>query len=176
MEEVSAEQLVLIDLAGHRLDGERPIHREWPIHASIFDSREDVCGVVHTHPKFGIALAASGMQLGLLNQDGFFFDDGVPVFSDFVRLIETLDDGRRIAEALGGSRGLFLLNHGIVVVGEDVASATVGALMLERACEIQLLAPSARAATHEEAKAIAANRLAGARLVFEYHARRLNTE
>ena len=176
MEEVSAEQLVLVDLEGNRLDGELAVHREWPIHATIFDSRQDVCGVVHTHPKFGIALAASGIQLRLLNQDGFLFHDGVPVFTDFARLIETLDDGRRVAGALGSSRGLFLMNHGVVVVGEDVVSAAVGALMLERACEIQLLAPSGRSALEEEARVIAANRLASARRVFEYHARRVDTQ
>ncbi len=172
---MSAEQLLLIDLAGNRLDGDMAVHREWPIHATIFDSRQDVCGVVHTHPKFGIALAASGMQLTLLNQDGFLFHDGAPIFTGFARLIETLDDGRVVAGALGSSRGLFLLNHGIVVVGEDVVSATVGALMLERACEIQLLAPNGRSALEGEAQVIASNRLAGARLVFEYHARQLGT-
>jgi hypothetical protein len=60
-----------------------------------------------------------------------------------------------------------------VVVGEDVAVATVGALMLERACEIQLLVPEGQSAPLPDAKSVAASRLVGARSAFEYHARHL---
>jgi ribulose-5-phosphate 4-epimerase/fuculose-1-phosphate aldolase len=173
MEEASASNLVIVDVEQANLGRSGTMHREWPIHAAIFAARLDVAGIVHTHPKFGIALGASGQGLRALNQDSFPFHDNLPVFSRFAHLVETMDDGRAVAEELGGARALLLVNHGVVVVGEDVATATCAALMLERACELAILSPGGRAASLADAKAVAASRLAGTRSVFEYHARRL---
>jgi len=171
--ETAAESLLRMSLGGDVLKGQAPPHREWPIHAAIFASRSDVHAVVHTHPKFGITLPLSGQRLLPVNQDGALFHDGVPEFTAFAHLVDTIEDGQMVAQSLGMSRALFLLNHGVVVVGEDVAAATVGALMLERACEIQLLAPSGRPAPLADAITVARQRLQGARRVFDHHARRL---
>ncbi|MGV7636878.1 class II aldolase/adducin family protein, partial [Mycobacterium kansasii] len=53
-------------------------------------------------------------------------------------LILTRELGRGIAEDLGDAQALFLVNHGIVTVGPDLETATVAAVILERACKQQL--------------------------------------
>jgi ribulose-5-phosphate 4-epimerase/fuculose-1-phosphate aldolase len=51
-------------------------------------------------------------------------------------------EGDRMARILGEKRILFLANHGVVVVGPDVASAFDDLYYLERAAEAQVLAQS----------------------------------
>ena len=47
-----------------------------------------------------------------------------------------------MADTLGAARAVFLVNHGIVAVGESLEAATVAAVLLERACAQQLLTPT----------------------------------
>jgi L-fuculose-phosphate aldolase len=44
-----------------------------------------------------------------------------------------------VADALGACPAVFLVNHGIVTVGQDLQAATVAAVLLEGACRQQLL-------------------------------------
>ena len=44
-----------------------------------------------------------------------------------------------MAAELGPARAIFLVNHGIVTVGPDLQTATVAAVLLERACAQQML-------------------------------------
>src|SRR3546814_18116977 len=47
-----------------------------------------------------------------------------------------------MARALGAKRVLFLANHGVVVVGPNIARAFEDLYYLERACQVQVLAQS----------------------------------
>ena len=63
----------------------------------------------------------------------------MPRFDRTADLITTAKLGQEVAEALGAHDAVFLVNHGIVTVGPDVETATVRAVLLERACAQQLL-------------------------------------
>jgi L-fuculose-phosphate aldolase len=147
LEEVCEDDLVLLDFQGRTLAGHRPRHEEYPIHAEIMRARSEVLAVVHTHPRFSIALAARGVELRPVSHEGsFFWPPGVPIFDAFTDLVRTREQGEAVARALGNGRAVFLRNHGIAVPGTSVAEACCAAIMLERAAELQLLAhPSAEA-------------------------------
>ncbi|HET8568996.1 MAG TPA: class II aldolase/adducin family protein [Candidatus Limnocylindria bacterium] len=180
LEEVGEDDLVLIDLDGAVLGGTRERHTEYPIHTEVMRARPDVLSVVHTHPKHSIALGARGRPLRPISHEAaFFWPPEVPIFEEFTELVRTAEQGRAVARALGSGRGVFLRNHGIAVAGADVAEACVGALALERASEIQLLAESGgTAAKHTPADEALRKREqiwrpGAARKAFEYHARSL---
>jgi ribulose-5-phosphate 4-epimerase/fuculose-1-phosphate aldolase len=75
------------------------------------------------------------------------FAAGVPRFERAVGLISTAEFGVAVAECLGSSRALFLVGHGIVTVGSSVATAVMNAVLLERACRLQILALAAGGVT-----------------------------
>ena len=182
LDEVTPDDLILVDLDGQVLAGHHPRHEEYPIHSEVFRARSDVVCVIHTHPRFSIALAARGAPLLPVSHEGsFFWPPGVPVFDQFTDLVRTRQQGEAVAAALGSRRALFLRNHGIVVAGPSVPEACWAALALERAAEIQLLAqPSAETpilhTPEDEARQKQAIFFAErARSVFEYYARRLPT-
>jgi L-fuculose-phosphate aldolase len=180
LDEVDQDALILVDLDGKVLDGHRPRHSEFFIHAEIMRARPDVQCVVHTHPPHSIALAARGSRLRPVSHDGsLFWPPEVPIFTDFTDLVNTRPQGETVAKALGEHRAMFMRNHGIVVVGASVAEACCAAITLERAAQIQLLAqPDADAPVSHtpEDEALRKRRIWGPeniRRTFAYYARTL---
>ena len=149
LDEVRQQHLARLDHGGRVLEGWPRRHEEFPIHTELMRARADVGAVVHTHPKFGIAFAARGLELRPVSHEGaYFWPPGVPVFSAFTDLVRTPAQGEAVARALGHARAIFLRNHGVAVVGPSVAEACIAALMLERAAELQLLASAGGAHVH----------------------------
>lgn len=144
LEEVDADRVLLVGWDGEVLSGEGRRHAEYPIHTEAMLARDDVGGVVHVHAPHAIAFSATGLPLRPVSHEGCLFTPpGVPVFDETGDLILTSALGAAVARRLGPHPAAFLRNHGIVTVGPDVATATVVALLLERACRIQLLTLSA---------------------------------
>ncbi len=81
-------------------------------------------------------------RLEPVTQNALCFHGDVAYDDDYNGVAEDPAEGARMAEALGGSRVLFLAHHGVIVVGETVAQAFDDLYYLERACEVQVLAMS----------------------------------
>jgi L-fuculose-phosphate aldolase len=140
LDEIQADNVMLVTREGEVLEGEGGRHAEYPIHTEIMAARPDVGAVVHTHPDHSVALAAAGEELLPLSHAAtMFVPPQVPRFTKTGDLITNADLGRDVAEALGDHIALMLVNHGIVTVGPDVQTAVVRAVILERACHTQLL-------------------------------------
>lgn len=143
LEEVTPDRVHLVSPDGVVVEGDGKRHSEYPIHTEILAARPDVGAVVHTHSPHAVALAATGQQLRPVSHAAnFFVPPEVPRFTVTADLILTQELGKQVAATLGESSALFLVNHGIVAVGPDIETATVAAVLLERACEQQLLTQS----------------------------------
>jgi L-fuculose-phosphate aldolase len=138
-DEITPERVHRVDSAGNVTAGDGPRHSEYPIHTEIMAARPDVNGVVHAHSRCAVALAASGQTVLPVSHEGNFFAGRTPRFTATADLILTPDLGKAVATTLGDAPAMFLVNHGIVCVGEDLQTATVTAVLLERACQQQLL-------------------------------------
>jgi L-ribulose-5-phosphate 4-epimerase len=152
-DEVTEEQVILLDWDGEILEGEAGRHVEYPIHTEIMARRSNVNAVVHTHPLYSIAFAATGWPLRALSHEGsHFVPPDIPRFEQTGDLVRTPDLGRALAETLGERLGVLMPHHGITTVGTDVGEAVAAATHLERACQIALLAgPDAMGSPDEEA-------------------------
>lgn len=143
MEEVTPERVHLVNAEGEVVSGTGPRHSEYPIHTEVMAARPDVNAVVHTHAPHAVALAATGQELRPVSHAAnLFVPPEVPRYTETADLILTPELGKSLAAELGNARAVFLVNHGIVAVGDSVESATVAAVVLERACEQQLLTQS----------------------------------
>jgi ribulose-5-phosphate 4-epimerase/fuculose-1-phosphate aldolase len=140
LEEVNPDRVHLVSEDGQVLEGGGQRHSEYPIHTEVMIARPDVGAVVHTHPPHAVALAATGQPLRPVSHAAnYFVPPDVPRFTGTGDLILTRDLGREVAAILGSASALFLVNHGIVTVGPDLQTATVAAVLLERACAQQML-------------------------------------
>ena len=140
LDEITPENIVVCNLDGEKVAGSGRRHSEVFIHSEIYKVRPDVMSVIHAHPTHAVAFSATGRALQPISQPSVAFADGLPTFSDSIDLIRTPALGAGVASALGRCKAVLMRNHGVAVVGTTIEEATVLAIMLENACQIQLLA------------------------------------
>jgi L-fuculose-phosphate aldolase len=139
LSEVSAGDLVLLDLEGRRLAGDSQLHSELPIHTEIYRRRSDVGAVIHTHPFNTAAFSASGATFEMVSQDSVLFVEGFGRF-DSPQLIRSRELGMALAQTLAGGSVVVLRNHGLVVAAPSLEVAVVLAVSFERSLALQLAA------------------------------------
>jgi L-fuculose-phosphate aldolase len=178
LEEMADDTLISIDLSGARTAGERPRHIEVFIHTEIMRARPEVLAVVHTHPPHAVAFSSLCRPLLPIGHEGAMFCDGLPVFDRTSDLIVSSDLGQAVAACLDGHNAVLLRNHGIVTAGRSIEEAVMTAVLLEKACRVQLLAEQAggpKATTSPEEARIKRERIYGPaslQAAFEYCVRR----
>lgn len=141
--EVTARNLVKIDLQGNVLDGaEYPVNLAgFVIHGAIHAVRHDAHCVVHTHTTAGMAVAC---KVEGLRHDNFYSAEFVNDvgYHEFEGISVDVGERERLAQNLGEKRILVLRNHGLVVVGPHVPAVFEDYWRLQRACEIQMVSDS----------------------------------
>lgn len=142
--------MILVDYSGRAIGGNtsRPANAAgFQIHAAVHKARPDANAACHTHSKYGKAWSAFCRPLEMLNQDVcYFYGDAQAVYKDFGGFVLDEAEGKRLAAALGSrGKGLILRNHGLLTVGHTVDEAAYLYTLMERSCEVQLLAEAAAA-------------------------------
>jgi ribulose-5-phosphate 4-epimerase/fuculose-1-phosphate aldolase len=142
-DEITAEDLVLIDAAGTPVDTEAaPINLAgFVIHGAIHAAREDAHCIIHTHTLAGCAVAAQRDGLQPLNQIALEFYGRV-AYHDYEGISYDLEERERLVRNLGDKPVMILRNHGLLTVGASVSQAFQRMYYLEKACEIQIAAQS----------------------------------
>lgn len=140
-DEVSPADVILLSWDGEKLEGTAGRHVEFHIHTEIMRRRPDVNAVVHSHPLYSIAFAATGWPLRALSHEGcYFVPPDLPRFTVTHDVVGTVALGEALADCLGQRNAVLMPGHGITVVGASIGDAVASATHLERACRIALLA------------------------------------
>ncbi|MEA2515361.1 MAG: L-fuculose-phosphate aldolase [Thermomicrobiales bacterium] len=142
LEEVTLSDVLTIDFDAQKVSGDGKVHLEAVLHTEVYKARPDVGAVIHTHPPYTTALAATGAKLELLNHDAVLFKDGLASFDETAELITQPEQGAAVARALGDKRAVLMRGHGVLVTGKTVPWAVYAALTLERVVQIQAIARS----------------------------------
>lgn len=142
--EIRADDILLVDGAGKVLEGGGAAEvSAICIHAPLHRRHPRARCVLHTHMPYATALTAiADGTLEPVIQNALRFHGDVAYDREYGGLAQDLDEGERIARAMGDKRVLFMANHGVIVVGESVAAAFDDLYYLERACQTQVLAMS----------------------------------
>ncbi|MCP2335755.1 class II aldolase/adducin family protein [Actinomadura rupiterrae] len=144
LEEVHDRDLQLVSFGGEVLDGAGSPHIEAHIHLEIMRRNPAVTCTVHSHAQAAVAFAALGTPLLPISHDGALFGGkDVPRFTTTGALVSTPDLGKALAETLGDAPAALMHRHGLVAAGEGVHAAVMHAVLLERACRVQLTAMAA---------------------------------
>jgi L-fuculose-phosphate aldolase len=150
---LTTDDLIVMDFQGNRIDGpanERTAVMEWPIHTEVYRARPDVNAVLHVHPVDSTLMASLEIEMEPLTRELLYFAGGVTVHDSLNcllfhhSLIDTVELGAEVAEALGRDNAALLKYHGNVVVGRTIGEACVAAFYLERAAQTMLKAAGAR--------------------------------
>jgi len=137
--EVTATNLVKVDLAGESVDGSTyPVNvAGFVIHSAIHAAREDAHCIIHTHTTAGAAVATK--KAGL-RHDNFYGGIlyGMVAYHDYEGVTTDVGEQPRLVKSLGGKSILILRNHGLLVTGPSITEACMNYWTLQRACEIQV--------------------------------------
>ena len=141
--EARASDMIVFDESGATLEGEGMVELSAQcIHAPI----HRICGarvVMHTHQTWALALnMLKDNRLVPANQTAAFFHGHVAYDDTYSGTADSLEEGERLAGAIGNKHVLFMKNHGVLVTGATVAQAYRRLYKLERVCRDQVLAMS----------------------------------
>lgn len=141
---ISVRDLVRVGSTGDVVEGTRPVNRgAFVIHSAIHERRPDVAAAAHAHSLHGRALAALGAPLRPVVQEACAFYDDQSLYTEYNGLALEEEEGRRMAEALGGNRAVVMQNHGVITVGQSIEEAAYWFVSFDRAAQVQLLAEAA---------------------------------
>ena len=154
--QVQVSNLIRCDHQGNVVEGHHPVNTAaFVIHSRVHGARPDVVGAAHAHSPYGRALSTLGCPLAPLTQDACAFYGDHAVYDDFGGVVVELDEGARIAAALGSHKAAILANHGLITVGRTVDEAVWWFITMERSCQVQLIAEAASARSGVAPRAIA---------------------
>jgi L-fuculose-phosphate aldolase len=133
------EDLIVIDLQGKLVEGERRPSTESDMHICIYKDRPDVTSVCHAHPPYSTGFAVAGVPLDKMALPEVILTLGV------VPIVEYGETGTselygRISKYVKEYDAFLLANHGVLAVGSGVMNAYYKMETVEHAAMIQFIA------------------------------------
>src|SRR3984957_9976441 len=131
--------LLLCNLRGEKICGDRDCTSEMAMHLTIYDMRPDIRSVVHAHPPVATGFAAAGraLDIGLL-PEVILCLGSVPLADYGLPGTPALTEG--MLPYIPKYDALLMANHGAVAYGEDVFQAYFRKEMVEHFARITLVA------------------------------------
>jgi ribulose-5-phosphate 4-epimerase/fuculose-1-phosphate aldolase len=138
---IKTSDLILCNHDGEVVEGKYSVNRAaFAIHSQVHQARPDVIAAAHAHSIYGKAFSSLGRLLDPLTQDACAFFEDHGLYDDFGGVANDLEEGQRIAKAVGSYKAAVLQNHGLITVGQSVEEAVWWFITMERSCQAQLLA------------------------------------
>ena len=140
---IRASDLLLVDASDpgtmERLDAPDPT--AWYIHAALHRELPQARCILHTHMPYATTLTTlEDAEIKPIDQNCLRFFGRVAYDDSYGGLALSMDEGERLARAIGDKSVLMMANHGVIVVGESVAEAFDELYYLEKACQVLVLA------------------------------------
>ena len=134
---MTAEDVVVYDMAGNHVEGRLKPSSELPLHISVYEST-DAQAVTHNHAYASTAL---GLVVDEIPPSHYYS----AMLGGIIRVAPYAEFGtdqlaENVAKALEGRSGALMKNHGAITIGPNLKKAVNLLPILEYICEIQLRA------------------------------------
>ena len=133
------DDIVVMDVDGNRIEGERKPTIEHAMHLGIMKNRPDVNAIVHTHPVYSQVFALLHENIPPV------IDEAAQILGGEVKVTEYALPGSpemaaNAIAAIGNDAACLLANHGAVAVGKDMEAAFKVCTILEMTSQIYYMA------------------------------------
>jgi L-fuculose-phosphate aldolase len=134
---MTERDISVIDFDGNVLEGDKTPSSEWRMHVAIYNARDDVEVILHTHPIF------SSIASVALKTVPSLIEDSAMICGPEIKVAEYADPGswelaNNAAKALGENGAVILKNHGLVNVGKRFSEAFTGAKVTEKNVQVYI--------------------------------------
>ncbi|HHU97545.1 MAG: L-ribulose-5-phosphate 4-epimerase [Bacteroidota bacterium] len=149
-DEMKAEDMVVVDLNGNRVDGKYKPSSDTATHLELYKAFSEIGGVVHTHSTFATAWAQAGRDIpniGTTHAD--YFSDAIPCTRDMTEAEVNgeyeKETGKVIVERFREINpvhvpGVLVKNHGPFSWGKDADEAVYNAVVMEQVAKMAYIA------------------------------------
>ncbi len=140
-ENMSAEDMVVVDLFGNVMEGKWNPSSDTPTHLELYRQFPEIGGITHTHSRWATIFSQCGMDIpvfGTTHADAFYGDvpctrkmTGAEIAGEYER-----ETGRVIAElftpeTIQSIPGALVYSHGPFTWGKDAGDSVKNAIILE---------------------------------------------
>lgn len=137
--EITASSLVKMDIEGNvHSKGGAFNAAGFTIHSGVYKARPDANCVMHTHTRAGTGVSVLKRGLRPITQDA------LAVYDELAYHEYGMPASQEECDALGitcqQGESVILRNHGLLTVGATIPGALRRMYMLERACEVEIIA------------------------------------
>lgn len=151
-DEMKAEDMVVVDLEGHVVEGNLRPSSDTPTHLVLYQAFPEIGGVVHTHSTYATAWAQAGIDLpniGTTHAD--YFHEAIPCTADMTEEEVKGDYERETGNVIVRrfahinpvhTPGVLVKNHGPFAWGKDAHDAVHNAVVLEQVAKMASIAYS----------------------------------
>lgn len=131
------EDIVVVDILGTIIDGNRKPSIETQLHCRTYAKRADIFGICHTHSTYATAWACCGKEIPVIVAElaGMI---GGPVKCAPYAPMGTVELADIVAEHLYSQNAVLMENHGMLAVGENIDKAFANAVIVEEGAKITL--------------------------------------
>jgi L-fuculose-phosphate aldolase len=136
---MAPDMMVVTDLEGRKLQGERNPSSEMQMHLEVYRRRPDVAAVVHAHPPIATGFAVAGIPLDRAVLAEVVTTLGsVPIAEYATPSTKELPEAVR--QYVQAHDGMLLANHGALTLGKDLFAAYYKMETIEHFAKISLVA------------------------------------
>lgn len=149
-ENMCADDMVVLDLQGNRVEGKYNPSSDTPTHLELYKAFPQVNGITHTHSSYATSFAQAGMPLvpmGTTHADYFY--GSIPCTRNLTQeeteeayekntgkvIVETFED-----KDPNAIPGVIVRNHGIFAWGKDAHESVHNAVVMEEVAKMNFRA------------------------------------
>ena len=132
---MTLEDLVVVDLDGAVVSGERSPSSELPLHLAAYQAFDDVGSVIHSHPVYATMFAVARQPIPSCIDEFTIYVGGDVQVTEYA-MSGHPDVGGNAVKALQGRGAALLANHGLVAVGPNPSKAMHITALVERSAFI----------------------------------------
>jgi ribulose-5-phosphate 4-epimerase/fuculose-1-phosphate aldolase len=139
-DELTAEDICIVDFSEVCLAGKYPPSIEIAMHIAAYRNRSDVQAIVHTHQNYASVFAVLNRPVPAL------FEEVLLKIGSQIEIVPFAPSGsRELAENVAGklqngAYGYIIQNHGALALGNSLDEALLNAELMEKVCRVYYLA------------------------------------
>ncbi len=138
-DELTPENLVVVDLEGNLIEGDLKPSVDTDIHLYIYKHRRDITGICHTHAVYSTSFALLGRDLPAATSPiAHLLGSSIPC-TEYARA-GYVDTGKAIIKTIGDGLAVLVNRHGVFTLGKTPTQSVKIAAYLEEAAKTTYLA------------------------------------
>jgi len=134
-EAMTLDDLVVVDLEGKVLQGDRPPTSEKALHLACLRAHDDIGSVIHSHAMYASMFAITHQPIPCVIEEFDIYVGGEVKVANY-ELTGSDELGEEVARHVADRGAVLMANHGLLTVGRNIGDAMKVAQLVERTAEI----------------------------------------